>query len=55
MGEYLVETDCISSDSAELERWEAVCEMFPDIIGLGGTEEEAIAGLIFQITNRSYH
>jgi hypothetical protein len=53
--EYLVETDCISIDSAELERWEAVCELFPDLIGLGDTEEEAIAVLIFQITERKFH
>lgn len=55
MEEYTIETQCVASDFGSLERWEALCAMFPDLIGLGDTEEEAIAVLIFQVTSRSFH
>lgn len=44
-----VETQPFHADNADFCRWEATSDVFPEIIGLGDTEELAIADFVLTI------
>ena len=53
--ECAVETEHWVSDVAPFDRWEATCELFPDILGVGESESDAVEDFVGQLTARSYH
>ena len=47
-------SDFYFADVAPFERWEATSEVFPDVTGVGDSEDAAVEDFIEQITTRVY-